>query len=186
MRTLVLLLAIRGAVLDPSGRPIEGARIECNSKTVYTNNEGLFAIPDVQDCTAAVTKPGFKTATAALTSATPTQLKLALQGPVETVIVTATRAETTPEQAGVAASVLTAHDFEVRDYPIVADVLREIPGIQVSNTSRRGGLTQIHTRGAERTGTLMLLDGVPMNDPGGELHTEHISSAGIDRVEVIR
>ncbi len=198
MRTLIFLVAdlafatgvssaaIHGTVLDPSGRPIEGARVECGSKTVYTNNEGLFAIPDAQDCTAKITKSGFRPASADLTASTPAQLTLALAGPVETVIVTATRSETTPEQAGVAANALTARDFELRDNPTVADVLREIPGLQVSNYSRRGGLTQMYTRGAERTGTLVLLDGVPLNDPGGELNMAHVASTGIDRMEVVR
>ena len=31
-----------------------------------------------------------------------------------------------------------------------------------------------------------MLDGVPLNDPGGELHLENFSSAGLDRVEVVR
>src|SRR5437762_4593232 len=114
MRTLVLLLAIRGTVLDPSGRPVEGARVECSSKTVYTNNEGLFAIPDVPDCSATVTKTGFKPATTTLKIDVPSQLTLALQGPVESVIVTATRSETTPLQAGVAANMITAGDLEIR------------------------------------------------------------------------
>jgi outer membrane cobalamin receptor len=186
LTTGVSFADIRGTVNDPSGRPIEGARVECGSKTAYTNIEGLFAIPDIQDCAARITKAGFKTATSTLTAGAEAKLTLAVEGPFESVIVTATRSETTPEQAGVAASVLTAHDFDVRDNPTVADVLREIPGVQVTNYSRRGGLTQLFTRGAERTGTLVLVDGVPLNDPGGELHMEHITSTGIDRVEIVR
>src|ERR1039457_5201926 len=67
---------IRGTVLDPSGRPIEGARVECGSKTVYTNNEGLFAIPGVQDCAAKITKTGFKPATPALNAGAQPQIGL--------------------------------------------------------------------------------------------------------------
>lgn len=198
MRKLILFFAglalaagvsnadIRGTVLDPSGRPIEGARIECGSKTVYTNNEGLFALPGVQDCASTITKTGFKPATLNLAASTPSQVTLTLDSLVNSVIVTATRSETTPEQAGVAATVVTAEDLKVRDYPTVPDILRDTPGVQVTNYSRRGGLTQVFTRGAERTGTLLLLDGVPMNDPGGELNMAHITSFGIDRMEVVR
>jgi len=184
--TGVSIADIRGTVLDPSGRPIEGARVECGSKTVYTNIEGLFAIAGAQDCAAKITKAGFKNSAPQLTEGVEAKLTLEVQGPFETAIVTATRAETTPEQAGVAANAVTGAEFEVRDNPTVADVLREIPGVQVNNTSRRGGLTQLFTRGAERTGTLVLLDGVPLNDPGGELHMEHITSTGIDRMEIVR
>ena len=198
MRTTLLLAAgflcaagviradIRGTVLDPSGRPIEGARVECESRTVFTNNEGLFAISGVDDCAARVTKSGFKPGTSTLTSDRSATITLTLAGPVDSVVVTATREETTPEEAGVAASVDTATDFQIRDYPVVADILRETPGVQITNYSRRGGLTEVFTRGAERTGTLVLLDGVPLNDPGGELNMAHIGSAGIGRMEVVR
>ncbi len=177
---------ISGTVLDPSGRPIEGARVECGPTTVYTNNEGLFAISNARDCAATIAKAGFALATAQLHSGNRAQIAMQLAGPTETVVVTATRAETTPEQAGVAASAMTARDFDLRDDPTVADVLREIPGLQITNYSRRGGLTEVFTRGADSTSTLVLLDGVPLNDPGGELNMAHLSSSEFDRVEVVR
>src|SRR5713101_1719446 len=95
LATGVSLADISGTVYDPSGRPIEGARVECGSKTVYTNVEGLFAIPGVQDCGVKITKAGFKTATSQLTAGAEAKLTLALEGPFERVIVTATRSETT-------------------------------------------------------------------------------------------
>ncbi len=198
MRTPVLFLAavtlacgdskadISGTVLDPSGRPIEGARVECGSITVYSNNEGLFAISGARDCLATVSKSGFTVETAELNSGDRAQVVMKLAGPTETVVVTATRAQTTPEQAGVAASVMTARDFDLRDEPTVADVLREIPGLQITNYSRRGGLTEVFTRGADSTGTLVLLDGVPLNDPGGEINMAHLATSEFDRMEVVR
>src|SRR5262249_690027 len=56
----------------------------------------------------------------------------------------------------------------------------------VSQYGPPGSLAQVYTRGAERTGTLVLLDGVPLNDPGGELHLEHLTSDGLERVEIVR
>ena len=69
---------------------------------------------------------------------------------------------------------------------MVADLLRDVPGLQVTTTGRTGGLTSVFTRGAQRTGTLFLLDGVPVNDPGGEFNLAHLTSGDIDRIEVIR
>ena len=66
------------------------------------------------------------------------------------------------------------------------DVLREIPGLQVDEYGPPGALAEVFTRGADYTGTLVLLDGVPLNDPGGELHLENITSEGLERVEVVR
>ena len=72
------------------------------------------------------------------------------------------------------------------NYPMLFDVLREIPGLQVSAYGPPGALAEVFTRGADYTGTLVLLDGVPLNDPGGELHLENLTSEGLDRVEVVR
>jgi outer membrane cobalamin receptor len=64
--------------------------------------------------------------------------------------------------------------------------LREIPGLQVARYGRPGSLTQVFARGAQRTGTLILIDGVPVNDPGGEVNLAGFSSSSIDRIEVVR
>jgi outer membrane cobalamin receptor len=197
MRTIILLslsLAIcagetsniHGTLLDPSGRPVEGARVSCRNQTVYSNIEGRFNIAGVDQCEARIEKPGFEIQTAKLAASSEGKLTLTVAGPVETVVVSATRSETTPEQAAVSASVINEQQLTAFGYPVLADVLRDIPGLQISDYGRRGALTQVYTRGAERTGTLVLLDGVPLNDPGGELHLEHLSSEGIERVEVVR
>ena len=114
------------------------------------------------------------------------RITLEIAGRVETVVVSANRTETTPEQAAVAANVITEQQLAARQFPMLFDVLREIPGLQISAYGPPGALAEVFTRGADYTGTLVLLDGVPLNDPGGELHLENLSSEGLDRVEVVR
>jgi vitamin B12 transporter len=177
---------IHGTIVDPSGRPVEGAQVSCSNKTAYSDANGRFSVPAVDKCDAHVEKAGFVAYEAPLTAGDDSKIGLIIAGPAETVIVTATRAETTPEQASISATVVTESQLAVRNYPVLPDVLRDIPGLQVSDYGRRGALTQVFTRGAERTGTLVLLDGVPLNDPGGELHLEHLSTAGIERIEDVR
>ena len=62
----------------------------------------------------------------------------------------------------------------------------KFPACRWTLTGPPGALAEVFTRGADYTGTLVLLDGVPLNDPGGELHLENISPEGSDRVEVVR
>lgn len=197
MRTLVLLALslalcasetsdIHGTIVDPSGRPVEGAQVTCASQSVYSNAEGRFTIPGIDACDARAEKLGFNPQTAHLASQSANKIALLIAGPVETVVVTATRTETTPEQAAVAADVITGQRVAALDYPPIFDVLRDIPGLQVSQYGPTGSLAQVYTRGADRTGTLVLLDGVPLNDPGGELHLEHLTTQDIDRIEVVR
>ncbi len=196
MRTIFLLslslglctgeTSIHGTILDPSGRPVEAARVTCQQQSVYSNAEGRFMVNGINQCAARVQKDGFEPAGMDLTDATDAKITLAIVGPVESVVVSAIRTETTPEQAVVSASVITEQQIVTRQYPMVFDMLRDIPGLQISEYGPIGTLAEVFTRGADSTGTLVLLDGVPLNDPGGELHLENFTSDGLDRVEIVR
>lgn len=177
---------IHGTILDPSGRPVEAARVACETQSVYSNVEGRFSIGGVTRCKATVEKTGFDSQTIDLTAGSDAKITLEIAGRVETVVVSANRTETTAEQAAVAANVITEQQLAARQFPMIFDMLREIPGLQIDQYGPPGALAEVFTRGADYTGTLVLLDGVPLNDPGGELHLENITSEGLDRVEIIR
>ncbi len=179
-------LSIRGQVLDPGERTLPGARIQCGPISVTTGLDGRFRIDGVAECAAQVSAPGFVTGQAALQAGRDAKIVLRVAGVSERLVVTATRRQTTAEQAGVAASVLTRQDLALRELPAVADILREVPGLQVAATGRRGHLTSVYTRGAQRTGTMFLIDGAPVNDPGGEYNLGHMSTGDIDRIEIVR
>jgi len=178
--------SIHGTILDPSGRPVEAARVTCQNQSVYSNAEGRFTFNNLDKCQARVDKTGFEPRTVDLGAATDSKITLEITGRVETVVVSANRTETTPEQAAVAANVITEQQLAARQFPMIFDMLREIPGLQVNEYGPIGALAEVFTRGADSTGTLVLLDGVPLNDPGGELHLENLSSEGLERVEIVR
>jgi len=102
------------------------------------------------------------------------------------VVVTATRAPLAVEESGVATDVFTAKDFEPARGTFVQNLLRGVPGINVVQTGRNGGLTSVFTRGGESDSALVLLDGVPVTEPGGGLDFAHLTSPGLERMEVIR
>ncbi len=178
--------AIEGSVADPSGRPIRGARVECSGATVFTSLDGQFRFPGVSRCDATVSSQGFEPRQLEMAAGVPVRVDLAIVGVVERVVVTATRNETTMEEAGVAASVVTGRDLGLRGFPMVAETLRDLPGVHVSTNGRTGALTSVYTRGSQRTGTMVLIDGMPVNDPGGEFNFGHLTSGDIERVEVVR
>jgi vitamin B12 transporter len=177
---------IHGTILDPSGRPVEAARVTCQKQSVYSNAEGRFTIANVDKCQANVEKTGFDPHTVDLTAVSDAKITLDIAGRVETVVVSANRTETTPEQAAVAANVITEQQLAARQYPMIFDLLREIPGLQVDEYGPPGTLAEVFTRGSDSTGTLVLLDGVPLNDPGGSIHLENLTSEGLDRIEAVR
>lgn len=114
-------------------------------------------------------------------------------GPVhrlEPVVVTASREPMPAERAPGTISVITREEIERAHYTSVVDVLRGVPGIHIEQPGSRGGRASIYTRGLDPSQTLILLDGVRMNDPtnnrGGSFDLTSLDPAGIERIEIVR
>ncbi len=108
--------------------------------------------------------------------------------PLEEILVTGTRTPLARDRIGVTVSVLDRDWLNARDVPQLSFVLRDLPGLAVNRTGPVGSLTQIRIRGAEANHTLVLLDGIEMNDPvsGFELDFADVLTAGLARVELVR
>jgi len=89
---------------------------------------------------------------------------------------------------GGAVAVLTSLDIENRQALHSADLLRELPGVEVSRTGQTGGLTQARIRGAESNHTLVLIDGIEVNNPGfgSEFDFANLLAFDIGRIELLR
>jgi vitamin B12 transporter len=180
------LSGISGVVVDQSGRAVPGAVVQCSDQRAVSGADGHFLIDAAADCQAAISKPGFETSHETLIAGKPSRVELTLAVLSERVLVSATRTTATLEESGVSSTIITRRDLEARQFPPVLDLLRDVPGLEVVNTSRNGGLTGVFTRGAQRTGTLFLLDGVPLNEPGGEMNLAQLTSTGLERIEIVR
>lgn len=102
-------------------------------------------------------------------------------------VVTATRLPSLVDQAP-GARIVTAEDIEQRQASFAADVLDTIPGVSVARTGAFGGVTGVRIRGASTDKTLVLVDGVPMNDPSdpnGAFDFAALDLADIDRIEIL-
>jgi vitamin B12 transporter len=107
--------------------------------------------------------------------------------PVGEVIVTATRLPA-PLDVTPGAYVITEKDIELRQPVFAHDILDTVPSLSVFSTGPFGGLTSVRQRGADSTQTLVLIDGVPLNDasaPDGGFDFSAIDMADIRRVEVL-
>ena len=103
-----------------------------------------------------------------------------------------TESETELEQVIVSAGRLGPGDHQVfvleRDELASAshatEVLRRLPGVAMSG-GNRGALAQLRVRGAEANHLLVLLDGVPINDPaaGAAFNFGLLDLAGVQRLE---
>jgi vitamin B12 transporter len=105
----------------------------------------------------------------------------------EIVVTGASREAIRVDQSGSAVSVLTGADLAARQTRFVSDVLRDIPGAAVNRAGPAGGATQLRLRGAEGNHTLVLIDGIEVNDPfDNEFNFAGLMADDIERIEVIR
>lgn len=95
----------------------------------------------------------------------------------------------TPERAvGSAVTVVTGEQLEEQQIRVVSDVLRQVPGVAVNRSGGVGDFTQVRIRGAEANQTLVMIDGIEVNDPaaGSEFDFAHLLAQDIERIEVLR
>lgn len=105
------------------------------------------------------------------------------------IVVTATRDELPIEQVGSSITVITAKQIEQQQQQTVADALRMVPGLDVVRSGGAGQTASVFMRGADSRHTLVLIDGVELNDPsttGGEYHFGFLTTDNIERIEVLR
>ena len=140
-----------------------------------------------------VSSEGFETATVEITGDGPVQVVLRPVNFADSVVVTATRgAERLPSAAS--STVLTSAELSNMAAGALDDALRSTPGFtlfrrsssRVANPTTQG-VTLRGVSGSGSSRTLVLADGVPLNDPFGSwVYWNRIPLAAVDRVEVVR
>lgn len=105
------------------------------------------------------------------------------------IVVTASGIEQSKYEVGQAITVIDAETIETRQTTDVVDLLATTPGVRFSRTGSTGSVAGVSLRGAETTQTLVLIDGVKVNDPSGigdGYDFGHLLTGNIDRIEVLR
>ncbi|HXO84397.1 MAG TPA: TonB-dependent receptor plug domain-containing protein, partial [Gemmatimonadales bacterium] len=102
------------------------------------------------------------------------------------VVVTATRAAVPSVLVPAATTVLRGADLESHGVRTVAQALQLVPGVHIVETGSYGGQTSLFMRGGENDYVKVLVDGVPVNQPGGGLDLAHLTTDNVDRIEVVR
>ena len=113
-------------------------------------------------------------------------MSLRLAPATETVTVSATRTLVPSSAAGADVEILNAGQLEVMRPVAADDALHFLPGAVVSTAGQRGGLSSLFVRGGESTYNKVIVDGVPVNDPGGIFDFGVLPLAGADRLEFVR
>jgi vitamin B12 transporter len=103
------------------------------------------------------------------------------------IVVTASAIPETVESTPAAVTVITREDFDRRAAHDIADVLREVPGLTLSRTGSAGKATSLFTRGASSTHTMVLWNGIEIDNPYfAGYDWGRFSTVGVEQVEVVR
>ena len=183
---------VSGVVVDQQGQPLPRAEVRALDRSgtetsrVFADEAGRFRVATTSgDCSVAASLTGFQPASAACSEAS---LRLVLNvAPIEeTVVVTATRTEAPASQVGASVTTFTSDDLERRQLPLVSELLRSSPGAMVVRAGAPGAVTSLFVRGGESNYNKVLLDGIPLNEPGGTFNFGNLTTEGLERVEIVR
>jgi len=191
------LRKIPGVVLDQSGAPVPrvlievrapSGRLEC---TVVTDGGGRFMIelPDGKydlDATAAGLAPVRRQHLEVGPASSPIRITLAIPSIRQEIVVTATRTDVPQSQVGSSTTVIRGSELAGHGIDTMADALRRIPGLAVAQNGAPGQLASLFVRGGESDYTKVLIDGIPVNDPGGSFNFADLSVADVERIEIVR
>ena len=102
------------------------------------------------------------------------------------VVVTATSAPMTLNRVPASVTILDGAALRAEGLTQVAEALRQVSGMAVVQSGSFGAPTSLFTRGAQSNYTKVLIDGVPLNDPGGALDLAFLTLDDVERIEIVR
>jgi outer membrane receptor protein involved in Fe transport len=193
---------LSGVVHDTSGGVVAGAAVIVKSSTgperqTVTGPDGRFTLdaPDTGDVTLIVRAGGFGERVQKVGADRTGDLNIVVEPAalLETVTVTPSRSEQRLGEIPASVNVLRSEDIKLSPAVVADDVLRQIPTFSLFRrtsslsshpTSQGVSLRGIGPSGVSRT--LVLIDGVPFNDPfGGWVYWTRVPLESVDRIEVV-
>ncbi|MGD1008736.1 MAG: TonB-dependent receptor [Candidatus Aminicenantales bacterium] len=105
------------------------------------------------------------------------------------VVVTATKVETPSREVASSVTVITEADLARTRKSTVLDALEDLIGLSVTQNGGPGAAASVFIRGAGSEDTLVLLDGVELNDPinpSRSYDLAHLALSQVARIEVLR
>jgi len=105
------------------------------------------------------------------------------------IVVTATKTETPYYELGSSVTVINSDDISKKQLTTVVDVLREAPGLSIMQQGGPGKVASVFMRGANSNHTLVICDGVVLNDassPSNAFDFSRLNTNDIDKIEIVR
>lgn len=181
---------VTGTVVDQHGAPLPRVWVHASQETVgvFTTTDGTFSldVADAASCRIEAALAGFETASLPCGTAADLRFVLRVQPIAETVVVSATRTDAPSGQVTAGVTVFDRDEIERRQTPSAAALLRLAPGASVIRSGGAGAVTSLFVRGGESSYNKILLDGIPLNEPGGTFDLSALTTDNLERVEMVR
>ncbi len=187
---------ITGTVKGPSGAPVAEATVSIASpaRSSLTNVDGKFTLPDLAagsyDVTVTSVGHASQRATVSVAAGQTANLDFSLKAGsilLPGYVVSATKQSVEANKVAGTVNFLTPEQVRTTPARETQDMLREISAIEMPRTSSQvGGTAQIVSiRGVDEGRTVVVLDGIPINDAWGEwIDWNRAPRGSIERVEV--
>jgi vitamin B12 transporter len=193
----VLAADLKIRVLDPHSNAVADAQVSLFPANEYTpravlttSGEGMISLPGLADgyYRLQVLAPGFaaQTVDVSVPQASVLTVNLAVAGASEIVVVTATRTPVPEQESGASVATLESGQLQVMQPVAASDAIRFLPGAVVNTVGQRGGQSSLFVRGGDSRYNKVIIDGVPVNDPGGIFDFGTVPLSGADRLEFLR
>jgi vitamin B12 transporter len=112
-------------------------------------------------------------------------LRLEIERVSENVVVTANAQPVELERTSAPVDIVGPQEIEQRQIISLPDLLSTQTGIAIARTGAIGGLTTVFIDGGNSTFTKVLMDGTPINEPGGDLNFSNLTLDNVDKVEIV-
>ncbi len=184
-------------VQSPSGDRVGGVQVSLfrssdnvGVATQVTAGDGVAVFPNISDgdYRVVVLAPGFaeQTQQVSLPQTQSLAVELKLTTTPQTVVVSGSSTPSTVEQTGTSVGLLNSTELKLLNPVAAPDALRYIPGAIVSPSGQDGSITSLFVRGGDSDYNKVLIDGVPVNDPGGYFDFGPVPMNNVERLEVER
>ena len=188
---------LAGAITDPRGASIAGAQISVEQipsagepvRTV-SGGDGRFSLtlaPGRYRVT--ISRDSFAQVVQEITMAPGEtrewNVRMTLEPLSSKVVVTAQTLPLDAESSPAPVTILTRQDIERRIATSLPDLLATQPGFSLGRTGPEGGQTSLFLDGGNSNYTKVLVDGAPVNQPGGLIDFSNFTLDNIEKIEVV-
>lgn len=186
---------VKVKVVDPQSAAVGGAELillhsGASSPVSITNTAAdgtaVVNVPVKPSYELKILAPGFAEQQISISAESPITVRLQLATSSETVVVTATRTAVPEQETATSVTAVEQEQIALMQPFAASDLLRFLPGAIVATAGQRGGIASLFVRGGDSTYNKVIVDGVPVDEPGGTMNPGVIPLEQTNRLEFLR